>query len=162
MKKQGVRIVAVDPCDRGFGFAAFEGRDLLLDWGIAYIPVRTESNIRQRLAEIITRNHPDAVVIQEDRHGKPPKGKKQTKAKQLLALFEKLAEERSLPVLRVTRTEVRKTFASPRHKDEIAKALAALYPELLPLPRPRRTWTNEAERMNIFDAVSFGFTALSK
>lgn len=162
MKKRGLRVVAIDPCDRGFGFAAFEGRDLLLDWGIAYLKDRSESNIRTYLDEVITRNHPDALVIQEGRPGKPRKGKKQTKAKRLLELLEGLADERSLPILRVSRGDIRKAFIRSRNKNQIAETLAALHPELLPLPRVRRLWTNEAERMHIFDAVSLAFAALSK
>lgn len=162
MKKQGLRVVAIDPCDRGFGFAAFEGRDLLLDWGIAYLSDRSESNIRTYLEDVITRNHPDAVVIQEARPGKPAKGKIQTKAAQLVALLENLADERSLPIRRITRADIRKAFVRSRNKNLIAETLAALHPELLPLPRARKLWTNEAERMHIFDAASLAFTALSK
>jgi hypothetical protein len=45
------------------------------------------------------------------------------------------------------------------NKFEIAKTIAARFPELTPrLPRFRKPWMSEDYRMSIFDAVAFGLT----
>jgi hypothetical protein len=157
MKKQGLRVVAIDPTPRGFAFAAFEGRDELIDWGIAYISERTQGNIRERFVEILDRNNPECLVIEESAR------EQKTNAMMLLKVIVAVAAERELPVIQITRTGVRKALQPARTKNEISKVLARLYPELESrLPRLRKPWQNEDERMDIFDAVSFAFAALSK
>jgi hypothetical protein len=65
-------------------------------------------------------------------------------------------------VVTVTRESVRRLFApTGTTKFEIALAITKTFPELASrLPRKRKPWMSEDERMNLFDAVAFALTAL--
>jgi hypothetical protein len=72
------------------------------------------------------------------------------------------AAARHLIVVTVTRESVRRLFApTGTTKFEIALAITKTFPELASrLPRKRKPWMSEDERMNLFDAVAFALTAL--
>jgi hypothetical protein len=58
---------------------------------------------------------------------------------------------------------LRKTFESHgKTKRDRAVAIAEAFPELASrLPRVRRPWMSEDERMNIFDAMALALTAMA-
>lgn len=71
-----------------------------------------------------------------------------------------MAEVRSLTLLKASRADVKRAFGK-RNKEEVAKALASHFPELQEyLPRHRKPWMNEDERMGVYDALSFAMAAL--
>lgn len=157
MTSEGSRLLAIDPSKRGFAFAVFEGRDHLLDWNISYLNILLPAEVRDHFDSIIRRNQPIALVLEDVERDE------KTNAAKLLVMIKAEAKRHGLPLIVVTRKAIRKLFNGARNKHKIAEALAQLYPELAPrLPPPRRAWMNQDERMDIFDAVSFGFTALSK
>jgi hypothetical protein len=154
---EGQRIVSLDPSKRGIALAAFEGRDHLIDWDIAYLVDRSTTEIRKQLDSVLDRNQPSTLILEDKKRDA------KTKAAQLVKVIEAVARERNLLILRVTRKAIRKLFDGTKNKHHIAQSLVKIYPELEPrLPEPRKLWKTEDERMDIFDAVSFGFTAFTK
>jgi hypothetical protein len=158
----GTRTLAIDPTYRGFAFAVLEGSERLVDWALPQVRARGEGRATVRsfaakVESLLDLYQPHLVVLES-----PKATRRQKKARQRIELVAERVEARSVPVMFVTRDDVRATFhASGSTKYEIAVALARLFPELESrLPRKRKLWTAEDERMSIFDAVSFAVTAL--
>jgi hypothetical protein len=158
MKEYSLRVVAIDPTTRGFGYAVLEGPKNLIDWGLVHVLLRTDRNILSRVENILDRCLPDILVLEDGRGTR-----RRERARRLIKLIEEMAKRRKVPVVRVSRTRVRQTLSPARTKQDIALAIASIFPEIAPrLPRYRRPWMSEDERMNIFDAVSFALAALFK
>jgi hypothetical protein len=158
MNQHSLRAVAIDPTTRGFAYAVLEGPENLIDWGTVHALVRTDAKILSRVEQILDRARPDLLVV-EDGHGTRRRGR----ARRLIKGIEDLAKRRQLPVVRVARLRVQQAFSPASTKQEIAEAISRTFPELVPrLPRFRKPWMTEDERMNIFDAVSFALVALRR
>jgi hypothetical protein len=155
MKQHPLRVVAIDPTTRGFAYAVLEGPENLIDWGLVHVLVRTDANVLSRVEQIIDRCIPGLLVVEDGRGTR-----RRERGKRLIGGIERIARQRELPIVRVSRSRVRGLLAPAETKQEIAEALAARFPELAPrLPRPRKPWMTEDERMSIFDALSFAITA---
>jgi Holliday junction resolvasome RuvABC endonuclease subunit len=154
--KNETRVLAVDPCSRGFGFAVLEGPNRLIDWGVK--DTKTDKNRRalKLIAELIERYQPSASVV-EDYEGKGSRRRRRIQG--LINDISKLAAKRKIKVRSFSRVKVKQAFSEsgPRNKYEIAMAIANRFPELAPrLPRFRKPWMSEDYRMSIFDAVALG------
>lgn len=152
------RVLALDPAPRGIAFVALEGRDYLLDWGIPTLKTRHTKEAVQKTKVLLDRFRPNLLVFEHvdgSRRGR--------RARKILTKLTEEAELADLPVVEVSRAQVREHFAdTDGTKYEIALALADRFPELEPrLPRKREPWMSEDARMNIFDALSFATTALA-
>ncbi|MEP7010179.1 MAG: hypothetical protein ABJC13_07635 [Acidobacteriota bacterium] len=158
MKHQTIRVVAIDPTTRGFAYAVLEGSEDLIDWGLVHVLLRTDAKILSRAEQLFDRCLPDLLVLEDGRGTR-----RRTRACHLIKDIEDLAKHRGLPVVRVSRARVRDVLKPAVTKQEIAEAISRVFPELAPrLPRFRKPWMSEDERMNIFDAVSLALAALSK
>src|SRR6266508_1886392 len=64
-----IRVLAIDPSTRGFGFAVLEGPNLLIDWGVK--ETKNDKNRRslKLISELIEQYEP-AVLVLEDYAGK--------------------------------------------------------------------------------------------
>jgi len=144
------RVVGIDPTTRGFSYAVLEGRDNLIDWGLCHLLVRTDSAVLSRVGQVLQRYNPDVLVVEDGRGTK-----RRARACRLIHGIEAIAKRQNIPLVRVSRSAIRRTLAPAQTKQEIAEAVARYFPELASrLPRPRKPWMTEDERMNIFDAVS--------
>ena len=153
-----IRVLAIDPSTRGFGFAVLEGPNRLIDWGVK--ETKTDKNRRslELIAELIEIYEPKVLVV-EDYVGKG--SRRCRRVGDLIDEIAKLALKRKVKVTCFSRGEVKQAFteSGARMKYEIAIAIAKGFPELAPrLPRFRKPWMSEDYRMSIFDAVSFGLT----
>lgn len=158
MTNHTLRVVSIDPTTRGFAYAVLEGKENLIDWGLVHVLLRSDGNILSRVEEILDRCLPDLVVIEDGRCIR-----RRERARRLIKGIEGVAKRRMLQVVRITRSHVQHILRPASTKQEIAEALARTFPELAPrLPRFRKPWMSEDERMNIFDAVSLALAALSK
>jgi hypothetical protein len=158
MEHISLRVVAFDPTTRGFAYAVLEGSDNLIDWGLVHVLIRSDANILSRVEHILDRSLPDLLVVEDGRGTR-----RRARAQRIISGIEQIAKRRMLSIVRVSRSHVREVLKPARTKHDIALALASIFPELGPrLPRPRKPWMSEDERMNIFDAVSLALTALSK
>ncbi len=157
-----IRVIAIDPSTKGFGFAVMEGPDRLIDWGVKETNGGNKNGIcLQLIAELIDRYKPGALVIEDAE-------RRSRRCKRIRALLEdisKLAAESKIPVRRFARSAVREIFSEfgAWTKHEIATAIAQRLPELGPrLPPFRYPWMSMDYRMAIFNAVALALTYFFK
>jgi RNase H-fold protein (predicted Holliday junction resolvase) len=152
------RVMAVDPTSRGFGFVILEGPQQLVDWAVVQVRKNKEDDCLRRVADLIVRYRPDVVVL-EDPTGR--ESRRCRRVQKLLDRIQRLASKESIITRRFSRAKVRRAFSDSgaKTKYDIAMVIAKRFPELMPrLPRFRKPWMSEDERMSIFDAASFGLT----
>ena len=153
-----IRVLAIDPSTRGFGFAVLEGPNRLIDWGVK----ETKTDKRRRSLELIEalieQYQPNVLVVEDY----TVKGARRCRRIQgLINDISKLALKRKVKVRSFSRAKVKQVFSESGaiNKQEIATAIAKQFPELVPrLPRFRKPWMSEDYRMSIFDAVALGLT----
>lgn len=77
--------------------------------------------------------------------------------------MEQLARARGVRVERASRLAVLRTFAPAKKKYEVALRLALTFPVLGDrLPRKRKAWMSEDQRMNTLDALGFASAAMER
>jgi Holliday junction resolvasome RuvABC endonuclease subunit len=153
-----IRVLAIDPSTRGFGFAILEGPERLIDWGVKETKTDKKRRSLKFGAELIERYQPRVIVV-EDYEGKG--SRRCQRVGELINDISKLASNRKIRVRNVSRAKVKQAFAESGAptKYEIAVAIAKRFPELAPrLPRFRKPWMSEDYRMSIFDAVAMALT----
>jgi hypothetical protein len=154
------RVLAIDPISRGFGFVVFEGPEQLVDWSVVETKEDKETRGLCRVADLFVRYRPNVLVL-EDLVGRG--SRRCRRVRKLLDKIERLADKESISVRRFARAKVRRAFSDSgaKTKFEIATAIAKRFPELQPrLPRFRKPWMTEDDRMSIFDAASFALSYL--
>jgi hypothetical protein len=156
--QETLRILAVHPTIRGFGYVVFERKEQLIDWGLKV--AMDDINVRclRLIEDLINRYTPDLIVI-EDR--KTKSSRRRRRVKQLLARIVKLSAKRKIECKHISRLAVRETFAQfgSRTKHQIASTIAMQRPELAPLlPRLRKPWMPEDIKMSIFEAAASALT----
>lgn len=153
-----VRVLAVDPTSKGFGFAVIEVDLFLVDYGIARVWSARMREFIDRAYSVVEKYRPVMIVLPR---GSSAKSQRRRRAK--LSAFAAHLRLHHHPVVMLPRDSVLKTFEpSGTTKHEIAIAIAKAFPELTSrLPRKRRPWMSEDESMNVFDAVALALTVLS-
>jgi Holliday junction resolvasome RuvABC endonuclease subunit len=148
------RILAIDPNHRGFGYVVFEGPDRLIDWGVRHIRGEKNKASLRAVSELIDRYRPHILVL-EDAGAKGCR--KRGRVRELLKALETRAALRGLSVRKVQREKVRRAFLARgiRNKDQVARSIAARFPELAHhVPPERKPWMSEDLRMAMFDAAA--------
>src|SRR5437867_4414730 len=59
------RILAIDACPRGFGFAVIENSDRLIDWGVKELRGDKNPKSRTAIEKLIACYEPDLVVVED-------------------------------------------------------------------------------------------------
>ena len=156
--KKDVRVLAIDPSTRGFGFAVLEGPNRLIDWGVKETKTDKKRRTLKLIDDLIEQYQPSVIVIEDYQR----KGSRRCeRVADLINSIEKLAIKNHVKVRRFSRLKIKTTFAEggTKNKYEIAIAIVNRFPELAPrLPRFRKPWMSEDYRMSIFDAVGLGLT----
>jgi hypothetical protein len=151
-----VRVLAVDPFYRGFGYAVLEGPERLIDWGVAQAVGDKNIESLQRVAGLIRRYEPELIVV-EDYVGDC--SRRCQRVCELIRRIRRLAAGRKIKMRAYSRGRVREAFAPDCTKHRIANAIAVRFPELAPhVPPFRKCWMSEDYRMTIFDALAFALT----
>ncbi len=149
--------LAVDPTTKGFAFVVLE-EGVLIDWGVRHAGSEKNRGSIQKLKVLIADYKPDVLVI-EDIHDRS--SRRLRRVRLLIGQFARAARRYKVVVRRVTRRAVRQHFGANSWqvtKHHIALALADRFPELRGrLPRVRKLWMTEDERMSIFDALAMAF-----
>jgi RNase H-fold protein (predicted Holliday junction resolvase) len=57
-----IRVLAIDPSTRGFGFAVLEGPDRLIDWGVKETKMDKNRRALKLIAQLIEQYEPSTVV----------------------------------------------------------------------------------------------------
>lgn len=155
------RVLAIDPTNRGFGFAILEGPHRLVDWGLAQLREATVPRRLARVAGMIEIYAPDALVIEDWTSSRSRRG---ARACELLQRVLRLAVSRRVRVFLMTWPNVKQVFAAsePLTKGQLAAILAAHFEELVErLPPRRKPWMSEDERFGIFDAAALALAYFS-
>lgn len=154
--KRPRRALAVDVTAKGFAYVVLEGRESLVDWGLAQVMPATSARVRDRVRKLLRRFEPEILILEE-----PEGSRRGRRARRLIRGLSNLADQEDTAWCMVSRAQVEEAFGDPANKYEIARAVAELFPELEHrMPRKRRAWMSEDERMGIFDAASFALTVL--
>lgn len=145
------RILAIDPCTRGFGFAVLEGGTRLIDWGVARLYSKVDEEFLVRVDAIINRYKPTIIAL-EDVSGTHKSERMVKRINVLVGYARSCHIERTL----VSGGEIRSVLglAPDAHKHDVAATVTRLFPELAAtLPPHRKPWQTEDVRMNVFDAT---------
>lgn len=151
------RVLAIDPTNRGFGFAVLEGLEELIDWGIVSMRSGISRNRRDRIEALFERYCPDIVVTEDLR-----KSRRGPFARNVIQTAQRVAEAKGIRTKIVFQANVKSIFGG-LNKHKVASLISQRFPEIAPrLPRMRKLWMSESEGMAVFDAVAFALTSLSK
>ena len=149
-----IRVLAVDPSVRGFGFAVLEGEDRLVDWGTRSARENKRRECLRKVGELIDYYQPDVVVVE---NCAAKDSRRCLRVRRLIDAIVKLAAERKIRTRRFSRRQVQKAFSEfgAVTKHEIATVIAKQFPELAPhVPRYRKAWMSEDHAQAVFDAVA--------
>src|SRR6266581_9072909 len=126
-----IRVLAIDPSTRGFGFAVLEGQDRLIDWGVKETKKNKNARTLKLIEDLIDVYLPNVIVV-EDYAGKG--SRRCRRIERLINDISKLASKRQVKVRSFSRTRVKQTFSEcgASNKYEIAIAIANRFPELAP------------------------------
>jgi hypothetical protein len=151
---RAIRILAIAPLTRGFGYAVMEGPDILLVYGNKAI--LRDKNVRVlKWAEKFIRLYQPEVLVLPDVNAKDTH-----RAPRIKILHRKivaLAEARQIKVRLISGAQVRERLLGNQKgtKHALAETLVGKFPMELAsrLPPKRRPWMSEDPCMDIFDAV---------
>src|SRR5579883_3024387 len=86
------RVLAIDPCSRGVGYALFEGpKPPLIDFGVAQATREKNIESLRRIADLIRRYQPDVIAL-EDYAGDA--SRRCRRVRELIARIRRLAARR--------------------------------------------------------------------
>jgi hypothetical protein len=156
------RILAIDPCTQGFGYAVMEGMEYLVDWGLR--ETRRDKNrvCLKSLSVLLEAYHPDLLIIEDCMERG---SRRRRRIRELIRRIYSLSERLGIKMVTLSPKKVRETFAEWQalNKHQMAIAIGNMYPELIPrMPPERKCWMSEDPRTNIFDAVALGITYFYK
>ena len=155
------RVLAIDPTNRGCGFAVLEGPTRLIDWGNKRVVGRNvNAGCIAAVVRLLRWYEPECLVIEDC----TVRGaRRRERVRRLTDDLADLARRFNVRAVRVPWARVRKVCGSSptATKEQIATRLAEQFPELARhLPAHRKPWMSEDVRMSIFDAVALAMTAL--
>ena len=149
------RVIALEIRSRRFGFAVFDGAELIDYGGSVYPPGKQGvETAARRMAALLDLHSPALVVARPVRRVRDPWSKQAGGA---LRSVRAESQRRNVPLQIVARRDVVRSFAEYgiRKKYDIAQAVAKRFQEVQwRLPPPRKPWNREADAIAVFDAVA--------
>lgn len=156
-----IRILAIAPSTRGFGFAVLEGPEALVDWGVKSVKGDKNTQSIAKVEELILLYQPGVMVLQDN---SLEHSRRSARILELDQLIIAMASTRKVRVALLAHEKVRRVFFAKGRgtKHALAEILAKRFPEELGfrLPPKRRPWMSEDYRMDIFEAVSLALAAI--
>jgi len=153
--KKQLRVLAIAPSTRGFGFAVLEGQESLVDWGVKVVKGDKNAQSLAKVEELIAHYQPGMMVLEDT------SAKHSRRSARIRALSQKIiavAPTRKVSVALFSQARVKRVFFGDAQgtKHALAEIVAQRFPEELSsrLPPKRRPWKSEDYRMDIFDAVA--------
>ena len=144
------------PSTRGCGFAVLEGRDRLINWGLATLATVAPEEFVIRIDAIVREWRPNVLVVEG-----LMKSRRAATTRQRIEALMLHAGSLRVRVLTVERSAISTSFQERRNKFEIAQAICESFPELSQHMLPKRQpWESERERMAVFSAVALTMVAL--
>ncbi len=147
-------VLAVFPNTRGFGYACVQGKDRLLDAGIANIRPVNNHKVVDRMMAYLDYFRPALVLVRDPAAG--PESGQRKRAAELVERMVAMCDAMRLPVFRYTREQVNDVFSACgiTSKHGIAEALAARFKVTWDVPRKARAYEKEDYHMGKFDALA--------
>jgi len=156
------RVLAIDPTNRGCGFAVLEGPSRLIDWGVKRVVGRNiNGGSIAAVVRLLRWYEPELIVLEDCAVRSARRGQR---VKQLTDDLADLAGRNGIRAIRVPWSRVRRVCGSSptATKEQIAELLANRFPELARhRPAHRKPWMSEDTRLAIFDAVAMALTGLA-
>lgn len=155
INRKHVRILAIAPTTKGFGYAVLEGSEELVDWGVKVIQGNRNREALAKAKEMIAHYEPRILVL-EDTSAK--NARRAPRIRALTSKIRALARSQKLRVAMFSQKQIRHAFFpdGKATKHSLAEIMTQRFPEELGsrLPPKRRAWMREDSRMSIFDAVA--------
>src|SRR5436309_7902342 len=102
-----IRMLAIDPSTRGFGFAVLEGPNRLIDWGVKETKKNKNARTLKLIEDLLDRYQPSVFVV-EDYRGKG--SRRCQRVGELINDISKLAAKREIRVRCFSRAKVKQAF----------------------------------------------------
>jgi len=153
------RVLAIDPSARGISFAVFEGQEELIDWGIRAAKNDKNQDSLRHVEMLTVYYQPDVMVLEDPHH---TSSRRRARTQNLITDIRALASRQKINCRCLPRSAVKRAFsaAGAPNRYQIARELADRFPELESyLPKHRKPWVGEDERMNIFDAAALALAS---
>lgn len=150
-----LRILAIAPSTRGFGFAVLEGQEPLVDWGVKAVHGDKNQQCLVKLTELIAHYRPEVLVLEDVAN---TESRRSARIKALGRRLLTLAARLEVRVAVLSRQQIKRVLFADGEgtRYELAELLARRFPvELGPrLPPKRKPWKSEDARMDLFAAVA--------
>lgn len=157
------RILALDPSTRGFGYVIFEEPFHLAECGFARVHGEKRAGAIVWFEKLLAQFAPQELVLEDV---EAAGSRRSRRVRELLKTLAELGGARGLRVSHVARATVLKRFSSAGAvvtKQAIAEDLVRHFPELrFRLPKPRKLWQTEPERLSLFDALALAVTHVTR
>lgn len=158
------KVLSIDPGTKHLGVAFFEGKNLIYH-GVKIIkhlksPEETLQEGKKLILRLITDYKPDVLVVEKTFFSN-------NRNSALLNVFadeiQSVGKRKGLIVKSFAANTVRKQICGngSASKDEVAKVVVSLYPELKPYLTSDRKWKETFHR-NMFDAVALGLLIVNQ
>jgi len=155
------RTLAIDPINRGFGFAIMEQNpDLLLEWGVANCRDYMKADCLDRISKLIEYFSPSDLLVE---NSCPIPRSRCHKLRRFMSKVKALARKHRLTVHIIPSSTLRAYFEAQgaNNQEERAQIVAHLFPELgYRVPPHRDIWMTEDYWMPVFDAMGLIVTFL--
>lgn len=155
-----INLIAIDPGHREFGYAHFEG-DELVDYGVKSLrrhrPARNPLVVlKSAIQRFIVEKNPDIMVIEKNSFGHINQNQPVMK---VIAVIRRIAAAHAVPVAEFAPNTVRKEICGDGRatKGIVSKIISSRFPELTAYRESNRKW-RERYYHNMFDAVACGLT----
>ncbi len=150
------RVLTLDIRPRRFGYAIFEGPDLLLDWGIRTHGDNERSSLERSLSNLRSMFGPSVILVRRAaKHGQI----NQSRIRRAFRIVKHFAKRALVRMQVVDASSLHSFFSRDEtaNKHDIARTVAERFPQLSwRLPPKRKPWQSEPKRQSIFDAASLG------
>jgi Holliday junction resolvasome RuvABC endonuclease subunit len=148
-------FLSIYPTVRGFAYVLAEGPLNPIDWGTteARGPEKNAKSL-SAVEALVKRYRPDVLILENAGHASSWRSLRVQKLTADICVF---AQDYGIPVISVSREEIRTSFAhhGAETKDEIAEVIAECIPVLAAYQPPvRKAWMSVDARMGLFDAVA--------
>jgi hypothetical protein len=143
------RILALSLDWQGFGFAAFDGPDNLVDFGTRNFRRKVKIPLEAKILLLLDANQPDVLLVA---------GPTTALRKKIAVRIAKVVKAEKIPLVFISGANIRKAFSpANQSKYQIACAVAERYPELqFQLPTSRKPYQSEKFGITIFEAAAAG------
>ena len=163
MRKNKIKILAIDPGTKHMGFAAFEGIELV-DYGVKTIRQGSETIILKHLEEIISRlikeKKPDYFVLERNSFSQIKQNYRLTMA---ISKMKHIAKKRGVLVYEYDPRTIRKEICNDGNasKKRVAQTVVSSFDELNVYLQSNKVWVLRYY-LNLLDAVAIGMTFIRK